>query len=128
MVRLGGELVCKRRREIIRQPAGALDRFTLVVEILDLVFGRYRRGLRFRKARSARVSQIAESQHLDRMTGRTHFLVDLESALELRLIISAERAGERPFQPWRSWRVVLLRDYRRSRRAKAARERESDDG
>src|SRR5262249_43133703 len=105
-----------------------LGRFTLFVEILDLVLGRHRRGLRFRETRATRIREIAESQHLDRMAGCTDFLVDLEAALKLPLIVSAERPGERPSQLWRGRRIVLLRDCRRSQNAKAACERENDDG
>ena len=103
--RLRRKFIRERRREMVRQPAGPLDRIAEIVEVLDLVFGRHRLGLRLAETGTARVRQIAEREHVHRMAVRADLAVDLETALQLRLVVFSERAGERPFQP--RWRHLL---------------------
>ena len=67
-----------------------------------------RGGLRFGEARSTRIGEIAERQELQAMTVRADLTVDLKAALQLRLIIDTERAGERPRLPRRR---VLCRSH-----------------
>src|SRR5437660_10149793 len=71
-------------REIIGQPAGALEHFALVVgPILDLVFGRDGLRLRGGKAGPTWVREIAEGDQLQAVADRAHLAIDLEAALEL---------------------------------------------
>ena len=59
----GGLVVGKRRRETVRQPAGALEHLALIVgAVLDLVFGGDRGRLLAREARTARLGEIAERE------------------------------------------------------------------
>ena len=62
----------------------------------DEALGRNGRRLCLAKAGTARLREIAEGEHRDRMTAGTNFLVDLEAPLQLPLIIGAEGPGERP--------------------------------
>ena len=95
----GGEMAVGPQQ---RRIAGALDRLTLVVEILDLGLGRHRRRLRLRESGSARLRQIPESEHRYRMADCADFLVDLEATLQLCLVICAKWAGKGPLQSRRS--------------------------
>ena len=113
---------------MIGRPAGPLDLIALVVEVLDLVFGRDRLGLRLGEAGAARVRQIAERHHLRRMAVRADFAVDLEAALELRLVVFAERAGERPFLPRRRHLLGQLRGGRRGDGEQRAGKDKGEDG
>src|SRR6185503_3448098 len=83
-----------------------LGRRTLVVEILDLGVGRNSRRLCFAEAGAAGLREIAEGKHRHRMTDRTDFLVDLEAALQLALVVSPEGSRKRPFKSW--WRNLFF--------------------
>ena len=113
---------------MIGQPAGPLDLIALVVEVLDLVFGRDRLGLRLGEAGAARVRQIAERQHLRRMAVGANLAVDLEAALELRLVVFAERTGERPLLPRRRHLLGQLRGSRRGDSEQRAGQDKGEDG
>src|SRR5262245_3904131 len=124
---LGREFIRERRRESIGETTGAFSWFTLIVEILDLILRGNCRSLRFREARTTWIGQVAESQHLYRVADLADFLVNLEAALELSLVVTAERAGKRPLLHWRVRRVVLLGDRRRDHPDTTCK-CESDDG
>jgi hypothetical protein len=79
---------------MVRRPAGALDRLAGVAEILDPVFGRHGRDLRRRKTWTAGFGKRADGKQIQRVAIGAHFFVDLETALELALIILSEWARE----------------------------------
>src|SRR5262249_59428028 len=110
---LGREFIRERRRESICETTEAFSWFTLIVKILDLILRGNCRCLRFREARTTWIGQVAESQHLYRVADLADFLVNLEAALELSLVVTAERAGKRPLLHWRGRRVVVFGDRRR---------------
>src|SRR5262249_60117803 len=74
--------------------------------VRDLVFGRDRFCLRGGKSRTAWLGEVAERYQREAMTSLADFAVDLEAALQLCLVVHAERPGERPFYP--RWRLRFL--------------------
>src|SRR3974390_863850 len=62
------------------------------------------------------------------MAVRANLAEDLETALELRLVVFAERTGERPFQPRRRHLLGQLRGRRRSGCGQRTGEHEGEDG
>src|SRR5262249_58767583 len=78
----------------------------LVVGVLDLVLGRDRLDLRLAEAWTAGLGEVAERQQLEAVTVLADVVIDLEAALQLGAVVSAERAGERPFV--RRRRLALL--------------------
>src|SRR5262249_36727294 len=78
----------------------------LVRSVRDLVFGRDRFCLRGGKSRTAWLGEVAERHQREAMTSLADFAVDLEAALQLCLVVHAERPGERPFDP--RWRLRFL--------------------
>ena len=112
---------------MIGQPARPLDRIALVVEVLDLVFGGDLLGLRVAIARAARFGEIAEGNHIHRMAVGADLAVDLEAALQLRLVIFSERPGERPFLPRRRHLLALLRERRQRQSEQRTGKDESED-
>ncbi len=87
-------LVRERRREIVRGMPGRSNispsrsvrprSSYSAAKRLHLLFG------------IAEILERAEGHQIHRMTGRADFLVDLQAALQLALVVGAERAGERP--------------------------------
>ena len=63
---------------------------------LILYSGGDRCRLRLGEAGAARIGEIAERHQLQRVTGRADLFVDLEAALQLRRVESAEGSRERP--------------------------------
>src|SRR5262249_10917102 len=59
---------------------------------------RDRRRLRPRETGAARIGEVAEREQVDAVTVLTNLAINLEAALQLRLVVHAERPGERPFQ------------------------------
>ena len=113
-VGVGGRLlVGERRREIVVRLARPLEHLALVVRtVLDLVLGRECLDLGIAVAERR---QVAEGDQVERMAVRADLRIDLQPALELRLVEGAEGPGERPRQP----RRVLerkVRDVGRRRR------------
>ena len=113
---------------MIGEASGALDRIALVVEILDLVFGRDRRRLPFGEPEAARLRKIAERKQLQRMAVGADLAVDLEAALQLRLVVFSEWTGERPGLPRRRNLLGKLRGGRRRHGNGKGGEDESEDG
>src|SRR6185437_16000280 len=117
----------ERRREVVGRTAGALDGLAFVVDVLDLVLGRDRRGLCFREAEAARIREVAERNQVERVAARADLAIDLEAALQLRLVVLAERARKGPGLPRRRWRSSLLRGGRQSGNRDTGGEREGDE-
>ena len=65
--------------------------------------------MRFGKTRAAGIGQIAERHHFEGVAVGTYLAIDLKTALELRLIIAAEKAVERPFLARRFWLFMRCR-------------------
>src|SRR4029079_5182029 len=126
MHRFCRELVGEWWREIICQPAGTLGRRALVVKILNLGLGRYSRRLCFAEAGTAWLREIAEGNHRHGMTDCTDFLVDLEAALQLPLVIFPEGPGKRPLVSW--WCDLLFGRRRQDQRGKRAGQGEANYG
>src|SRR5208283_4769980 len=79
-------------RKIIRWTAWAFEHLAGIVgSVLDLVCGGERLHLRVREARAAGIGQIAESDQFERVAVGTNLLIDLKTALKLRLVITAKR-------------------------------------
>src|SRR6185437_7627964 len=90
-------IVRKRRWEIIGNLSGPLKHLALVVRAVgDLEARGDGRGLCLGEAGTARIGEVAERQKLEAVAGRADLAIDLEAALQLRGIVGAERAGERP--------------------------------
>ena len=87
--------------------------------VLDLVFGRDRRDLGLGEFRPALLAEIAERQQREAVTGLADLVIDLEAALQLAAVVTAERPGERPGIARRRRLLVLLRRGR-LRRAEQA--------
>lgn len=98
-------IVGERRAERIRRPRRALEHLAFVVRAVgDLhLRGENLHRLR-RELRSARLAEIAVGQKPHRMAARADLLVDLEAALQLRVVVGPEWRGEAP---------ALMRDLRR---------------
>ena len=80
---------------MIGKPAGALEHLALIVgAVLNLVFAGDGCRLRLGEVRSTGIGEVAERDQLEAVTGRTNLAVDLEPALQLRLIVHAERSGK----------------------------------
>src|SRR5262249_57026213 len=73
------------------------------------------------------MADFVERHLLHRVGDWAHFFGKLQAALELSLVVAAERAGKRPLLHWRVRRVVLLGDRRREH-ADTTCKCESDDG
>ena len=96
----------ERRREMVGRPAGALEHLALIVRaVLDLVFGGDRRRLRLGEAGPAGSARLRNASSSSQWQIGADLAVDLEAALQLRLVEFAERAGERPFLPRRRRRA-----------------------
>jgi hypothetical protein len=80
----------------------------IVGSVLDLVCGGERLHLRVREARAAGIGQIAESDQFERVAVGTNLLIDLKTALKLRLVITAKRTAERPFLARRLWLLMRV--------------------
>ena len=81
----------------------AVDGVALVVELArDLVRpgGGERLDRRLGEFRSARLGEIAEAHALQSVAGGADLLVDLKAALQLRLVVLAGEAAERPILPF----------------------------
>src|SRR5262249_58462851 len=106
--RTGRLLVREWRGEVVRRTAGTLEHVARIVgAVLDLVLGRKGCHLRRRVTGTAGVSEIAEGDVGQAVTGRAHFLVDLEAALQRAAIVLAQRAGEGPGVAGRRDAMVL---------------------
>ena len=92
----GGSLhVRERRREVVGRNARPFEHLAVVVgAVLDGVFGGERLHLRFRVAEVS--SSVRNATSFIEWQADADFLVDLEAALQLRLVVGAERTGERP--------------------------------
>ena len=88
------KLVRERRREDVGRTAAALGGIALLVEVLDAIRRRQRLDLRRVVTGPARVREIAEGDVIHRMAVRADFLVDLEAALQLALVVGAEGPGK----------------------------------
>jgi hypothetical protein len=98
---------------MVRRAARTVEHVTLIVRpILDGEFRRDRRDLRGRKLRPPRLAEIAKRQQGQAVTGLAYLVIDLEAALQLPDIESAERAGKRPRVAGRLRSFLLLRGGR----------------
>src|SRR5208282_5010346 len=98
-----------------------LEDFAFVVgfSVGDLVSGGERLDLILAKARTVWIGELPEG-NAQRVTRAADFLVHLESALQLRLVVNAEHAGKGPVLTRRVWlsRLVLRERRQRARRDK----------
>src|SRR5690606_19945149 len=82
------------RREVVGRKRLAGEHFAIRVRaVLHFIFSGKRLDL-FRRVTEA--FQRAEGDQVHRMAGRADFLVDLQAALQLALVIGSERTGEAP--------------------------------
>ncbi len=99
--------------EGVGEPAGPLEHLALVVRtVSDLITGGDGLRLRLGESRTAFIGEIAEGDQLEAVTVRADFFVDLEAALQLRRVVSAERTVERPMLARRRGRLGVLRARR----------------
>ena len=97
VARAGGVLVRPRRRKAVGRAAFALEHLALVVgAILDLVLAGDLLDLRLGIAERAGLTEVAERQQVEAVADRANLAIDLEAALQLRAVVGAERAPERP--------------------------------
>ena len=135
-VRRQGSAIGRARRlrigerigEIIGAGARPLDRVAGVgidVRVLDVLRERLHHRIVVRVGvlgipeRPARIAQVAEGDEVHRVAGGTDLLVDLVAALELLLVVVAERALERPVDILQR-RLSAGRQSRRRGREQAA--------
>ena len=90
------------RRKIVRGRARPLEDFALVVRLVvdDLIARRQRLDLSQAEVGTAGIAERAEG-NAQPVAVAAHLLVDLEPALQLRLIVRAEQAREAPALPRR---------------------------
>ena len=92
--------VAQRPGEGVVQHAGAGVVFAVVVDVRNFVvrrdgLGHVLTGLTFQQL-PAKVGEGGEAHQTQRVTGLTAGLVDVETALQLALVVVAQRAGEGP--------------------------------
>ena len=102
-----GIVVRERGRPGIGRPRRTLEHVAGVVRaVLHLVLRGERLDLRFGEFRAARLGEVAEGELFGGVAVRADFAEHLEAALQLRLVVMAEEAGERPGEARRLHLVV----------------------
>ena len=105
-------VVGEGRREAIGRTGRTLLLGTGIVDFLDAVGLGERLDLPRGEARTAGLREVAEGDQTHGVAARADFLVDLEAALELRLVEPAEHAGKAPLLPRRIDAVAVIGERR----------------